>query len=206
MKKSLLITGVRLILNIEKPIVVFEVANHEPIVRNPKQALTDLQNSGRGLEIDTRLFANGIENVNPYAKAQFQKALLRTRGAIIEGDFSVVKAGEKYFPNDTHPVFTDKNHPQFGTIQKGEGLIADKGGVYVEGFCTIAETDTELDREANANAYAQARVAMSSAFASIPLPTMETLDTPESVVPTATASEAFAETTPPATATKATAK
>lgn len=199
MKKSLQITGVRTILTIAKPIVVFEVANHESIIRKPRQALNDLQNSGRALEIDAKLFANGIEHVNPFVKAIFTKALLRTKGAILEGDVTPIKAGEKYYPNDNHPVFTDKNHPDFGKIEKGEFLIADKGTVYVEGFLTIAETEAELDREANANAYAMARVSMSSAFANAPMPVAEVLETPEPI--TATASEAFAET-PVAKATK----
>ena len=49
MRKSLVIQAVRPIFNIERPVVVFEVLGHEAIVRNPKQALIDLQNSGRAL-------------------------------------------------------------------------------------------------------------------------------------------------------------
>jgi len=191
--KTLRITGVRTIFNIARPIVVFEVAGHPAIVRNPKQALIDMQNGGLCLDINAADFANGIEGVNPYTKAKFQKALLRRKGGLIEGEFTVVKAGDKYIPNDSHPIFTDKNYAGFGTLKAGESLIADKDGVWVDGFCTISETDAELEREANAEAYANARVSMLGGFGAAPvavaesLPSAESLDLPQDT----TANEAF---------------
>lgn len=56
MRKSGVISNVRTIFNIAKPIVVFELHGQEAIVRNPKQALIDLQNSGRALDINAKEF------------------------------------------------------------------------------------------------------------------------------------------------------
>lgn len=206
--KALKITNVRPVFNGKNattgkpvnPIVIFDVQGHPSIVRNPRQALIDLQNSGRALSLNVDDFSNGIERVNPFVRGIFQKALLRCKGAIIEGDFTVTKAGDKYYPQDNHPVFTDKNHPQFGTIKTGEPLIAEKDGVWVNGFCTIPETNDELDREANAEAYANARVSMLGMSMAVPTAVEETLPSAEDVATQATASEAFAET--PATKTK----
>ena len=159
-QKSLKIAGVRTIFNIGSPIVVFDVQGHPSIVRNPRQALVDLQNGARALDIPLDALSNGVENMNPYYKGELQKALLRCKGATIEGNFTVVKAGDKYYPADNHPVFTDAKHPQYGNIKQGESLIAEKDGVWVDGFCTIAETEQDLAREADANAWARVRGAM----------------------------------------------
>ena len=192
MKKSLKIVGVRTIFNIDRPIVVFDVANHPAIVRNPKQALVDMQNSGRCLGISSDALSRGIEGMNAHAKGLFTKALLRTRGANIEGDFTVVKAGDKYVPNDNHPIFTDKSYPGFGTLKSGETLTADKDGVWVDGFCTIPETDAELNREADADAYANVRVAMLGLSMDVPTAVAETLpDAEAQALPNPTAQEAF---------------
>ena len=75
MRKSLVIQAVRPIFNIERPVVVFEVLGHEAIVRNPKQALIDLQNSGRALDVNINEFAGGIETVSPATRALFVQAL-----------------------------------------------------------------------------------------------------------------------------------
>ena len=140
MKKSFVITAVRPILAIANPIVVFEVQGGAPIVRNPKQAVTDLQNSGLLLDVDYKVFADGIENVPQAIKAQFISALHECRGATIEGDITFTGAGEMYIPNDTHPIFTSKDYPGFGSIKKGGQLKAEKDTVWVDGFCTITLT------------------------------------------------------------------
>lgn len=160
MRKSLKITNVRNIFTIEKPIVVFEVENHEALVRNPKQALIDLQNSGRALSISPNALDNGIEGVSQKVKAEFIEALLDTVGAEVTGEISRTKAGDKYTPNETHPIFTDKKHPKFNTIKLGDSLVAEKDSVWVEGFLSIFLTEKEKFRREASKEYAKAMMAM----------------------------------------------
>ena len=197
MRKSLAITGVRTIFQIDKPIVVFEVAGHEAIVRNPKQALIDLQNSGRALEINTREFDGGVENLSGVTKTVFTQALLDCIGATITGEISLTKAGEKYTPNETHPVFTDKNHPFFNKIKLGETLIAEKDSVWVEGFLSIPLTESEKMRRDVAGNISKAMMAMYGLGTPVAQPRVvnavsdtEYLEQ-EGLIPTATQEEAF---------------
>ena len=147
MNKSLRITGVKTIFNIERPIVVFEVQGHEPIVRNPKQALIDLQNSGRALELNVADFAGDLKYVNPALKGILTKALLRCTNATLSGDIKAFKAGDKYEITKGHPALVDKNHPMFNKVKEGDTLSAEKDGVWVEGFLSIPETQDEMLRE-----------------------------------------------------------
>lgn len=145
MNTSFRVTNVRIIAkNVAKPVVVFEQANKPAVLRNPKQALIDLQNSGRALGIDEAEFANGYENVSHATKAEFIEALLDTIGATITADLTYVKAGDKYAIGASHPALTDKKHPSYGKVKKaGDTLLAEKDGVWVEGFMSIPLTQEE---------------------------------------------------------------
>jgi len=140
MKKSLQITQVRTILNIAQPIIVLEVLGHEAVVRNPKQLLTDLQNSGRALDIDAKLFANGIENVDQVTRAKFITACLDLNGATLTADVKVFKAGDTYELTEGHPLVVS------GQGKVGDKQKAEKDGVWVEGFMSIPLTEQEKMR------------------------------------------------------------
>lgn len=143
MNTSRQITGIKAIMNIAKPIVVFQLAGHPDVARNPKQALIDLQNSGRAL------------NVTSVTDVNFVKALHNTVGATLSGDLRVFKAGDEYTVTEGHPALTDKNHALYGKVKLGEKLRAEGDGVYVEGFLSIPETDAEKMRGAIAEKTAE---------------------------------------------------
>lgn len=147
MRKSLVISNVRTIFSIAKPIVVFEVLGHEAIVRNPKQALIDLQNSGRALDINVNEFANGIENVSQGTKAKFITALFDTVGATLSGDITPVKKGDTYVANEFSSCIVDKTHSLYNKVKIGDVVtITEDSSPRVEGFLSIALTEQEKMR------------------------------------------------------------
>lgn len=129
MKTTRVITGVRVILNIEQPVVVFQLDGHADVVRNPRQALVDLQNSGR------------IADVKSTNDPRFTEELHRCVGAQLSGDLKPFKAGDKYTVTEGHPAI------KAGTAQLGDQLVAEKDGVWVEGFLSIPKTPAELLRQ-----------------------------------------------------------
>lgn len=193
MKKSLTITNVRPIFNIERPIVVFEVAGNEPLVRNPKQALTDLQNSGRALNINVNDFAGGYANANPLAKAQLVEALFACNGAVVTADITNIKAGDSYTVTAGHPALTDKNHKDYGKVKEGGQLKAEKDGVWIEGFMSIPLTPAEMLRKELAVAGAATMLQMFGITAPTFSASVEATVADEFVpsLPEATAEEAF---------------
>lgn len=204
MKKSLQITGVRTIFSIAKPIVVFEVGNHQAIVRNPKQALTDLQNSGRGLRVSANALANGVEGLNPVDREAFIEALLSCQGAVLTGDIQAYKAGDEYTVSAGHPALTNSEHPMFGKVKEGSKLKAETDGVWIEGFLSIPVTPQERLMQNSARELAVVMAQMFGFAGNAPQGTGAVgigagnsgafgEDTPEveGAVPSATADEAF---------------
>lgn len=196
MKKSFQIVAVRPILNIDKPIVVFELAGADSLVRNPKQALVDLQNSGRALNINPKAFANGIENANATDIANFTTALLDCQGAVVSGDMTFTKAGDSYVIRAGHPVLTDNTHPSFGKVKEGDSLKAEKDGVWVDGFLSIPLTEQEKMRRDVSGNIATALMALygfggATASAPVAIQAAVAYDNDTVDLPTATADEAF---------------
>lgn len=150
MKKSLQIVSVRPILSIDKPIIVLEVLGHEAIVRNPRQMLTDLQNSGRALDINPKAFHNGYENADGLSKSLFISACHEVQGAVLTADVKAFKAGDVYTLTEGHPLVVS------GQAKIGETQKAEKDGVWVEGFMSIPLTADERLENKIANKYAEA--------------------------------------------------
>lgn len=146
MNKTLTITNVRTIFSIAKPIVVFEVEGHDDIVRNPKQALIDMQNSGRALGINPNEFNSGVEGLSGETRADFITALLGCNGAKLTGDISALKAGDAYVITKGHPALEDPKHKHFGEVSEGGTLKAETDSIRVEGFLSIPLTEKELYR------------------------------------------------------------
>lgn len=130
--------------NVKQPIVVFSTTSGIDIARTPKQALLDLQNSGRALSLDPHLFNRGIGSVSVQNLGAFKKELFKTVGAELSGDIKPFKAGDKFTYTEGHPALTDKNHPAYGTAKLGGQGIAEKDGVWVELFLNIPQTQQEL--------------------------------------------------------------
>lgn len=200
MRKSFQITNVRVILNIDKPIVIFEVAGGDAIVRNPKQALTDLQNSGRALDIDAKEFVSGIENVSLETKAKFQTAVLDTIGAVLSGEITTYKAGDEYTITGSHPALKDVNHPLFGQVKEGDKQKAEKDGVWIEGFLSIPLTEQEKMRRDVSGNISKALMALYGFGNAVAIPTAVVPETPfeepKPSLPTQTQAEAFGEGQP----------
>ena len=116
---------------------MFEVVGHEAIVRNPKQAFTDLRNGGRLLDLPETAFANGYEGADQYSRTKFLDALHATRGAQLTGDIRAFKAGDTYTLTAGHPKVV-ANEAKVGDTAKAE-----KDGVWVEGFLSIPLTPQE---------------------------------------------------------------
>ena len=57
--------------------------------------------------------------------------------------------------SEGHPALTDKSHEKFNKVKLGDKGIAEKAGVWVEGFLEIPETLQEMEVEAYANARAR---------------------------------------------------
>lgn len=131
MKKSFKIVAVRLILSIAKPIVVLELQDGSSLVRNPKQMLTDLQNSGRALSLDVTEFARGIEYASADARETFIDAVHALVGADGSGDISAFKAGDEYKLTAGHPLIVA------GKAKEGDTAYAEADGVWIEGFLSI---------------------------------------------------------------------
>jgi hypothetical protein len=197
MRKSFVISNVRTIFNIAKPIVVFEVVGGEAIVRNPKQALIDLQNSGRALNVNQLEFANGIEGVSQDTRAKFISALLDTVGATLSGDITPVRKGDTYEANEYSSVITDKNHALYGKVKVGDTVtVAEDGSPRVEGFLSILLTESEKMRREVSGTIAQAMLAMYGFGQAVPQASAPTtygnpLEEEAPAVPTATEDEAF---------------
>lgn len=158
--KSLNIVGVKVIFNIDRPIVVLQTSQGIDIARTPKQALLDLQNSGRALNLSPTLFNRGLGAVSLIDLGQFKKELFACQGATVTGDINPFKAGDKFTYSEGHPALTDKTHELYGKVKLGEQGTAEKDGVWVEQFLNIPQTMMERQIEANA-------VATASMFASL---------------------------------------
>ncbi len=144
--KTFKIAQVRTILNIDRPIVVLEVLGNEPIIRTPKELLTDMQNSGRALAINPNDFKHGYEFVSQGSKALFIQCALDCIGAEVTGNIVNNKAGDTYLIEAGHPALTDTTHKLYGSVKEGDSAIIEKDGVRVEGFLSIPLTQAELYR------------------------------------------------------------
>ena len=196
MKKSFQIANVRPIFNIDKPIVVFELVGGDAIVRNPKQAITDLQNSGRALDINPKAFVGGIEGLDANTKAKFISALFDCNGAVVTGDVTNTKAGDKYVIRAGHPALTDATHASYGKVKEGDSLVAEKDGVWVDGFLSIPLTEQEKMRRDVSGNISSALMAMYGFGGATPVAqsapnSLEASYEVENDLPTQTAHEAF---------------
>lgn len=144
------ITNVKVITNIAKPVIVLELEGHPAVVRNPKQMLTDLNNSGRALN---------VFNTND---TRFAKECYNLIGATLTGELKVFKAGDKYTVTEGHPDVAA------GTAKIGDTKFAEKDGVWVEGFLSIPQTMMERQMELNASAYADSMKELLGIFAPAP--------------------------------------
>jgi hypothetical protein len=140
--KTAIITNVKTIFTTDKPVVVFELANGEAILRAPKLALIDLQNSGRALTLPSNCLDNGLAYLHPAQKALFISSLLECRGATTTGDISTTKPGDTYVDRE------------------GNTKTIEKGGLRVEGFLSIPLTDREVMLNKTADASALVLMAM----------------------------------------------
>jgi hypothetical protein len=154
--KTLNVTQVKVIFNekVEKPIVVFVTAEGIDIARTPKQALLDLQNSGRGLDLSPNTFDRGLANVSNQQIGAFKKALFGCIGAQVSGEIKPFKAGDTYEYTEGHPALTDKSHPDYGKAKLGGYGTAENDGVWVDQFLSIPQSMLERQVEANANVLA----------------------------------------------------
>lgn len=201
--KTLRIIAVRTIFQTEKPVVVFETAGGKAILRAPKLALIDLQNSGRALTLPADCLNNGLANLHPAQKQVFIQALLRTKGADLTGDITDVKAGDKYAVSKGHPALTDPNHKDFGKVKKeGDELVAEKDGTWINGFLDIPFTDKEMMRQDLTEVGAISMLAMfgfNAPIAPVSISQQETEDIEHSDVPmseeTKASIEAFSKET-----------
>lgn len=196
MKTTLLITGVRTILNIDRPIVVLDVVGNEPVIRTPKELLTDMQNSGRALAINPAEFKHGYEFVPQATKALFIQASMDLAGATLTGDITNNKAGDSYVIEAGHPALTDSTHKLYGSVKEGDKALIEKDGVRVEGFLSIPLTQQELYRRDITSLMASSMLA-TLGITSAPAQVAETVVNAEPELgsqvaePTASAEEAF---------------
>jgi hypothetical protein len=152
MQTTSFITVIKTVFNHTKPVVVFELANGTTIFRYPKQALIDLQNSGRALSINANALDRGLSALSPFERQDFQTALIECANAQITGDIITYKAGDEYEITAQHPSITDKSHPDFGKTKIGDKKLAEKDGNRVEGFLFIPLTEAEkLRRDMSVN-------------------------------------------------------
>lgn len=199
MRKSFVISNVRTIFSIAKPIVVFEVQGGDAIVRNPKQALIDLQNSGRALSINPVEFAHGIEAVSQDTKAKFITALLDTVGAVVSGDITPVKKGDTYVANEYSSVITDSSHPLFNKVKVGDVVTVEAdSSPRVEGFLSIPLLEQDKMRRDLTAAMADKMLVMFGfgqqvPQASAPVAYANPLEEQAPAMPTATEAEAFGQ-------------
>lgn len=202
MRKSGVISNVRTIFNIAKPIVVLELHGQEAIVRNPKQALIDLQNSGRALDINANEFANGLENVSQGTKAKFITALFDVVGATLSGDITPVRKGDTYVATEFSACITDKNHALYGKVKVGDTVtILEDSSPRVEGFLSIPLLEQDKLRRDLTSAMAEKMMNMFGFGANVPQASAPVaygnpFDDAQAVVPTATEAEAFGAPAP----------
>ena len=203
--KTLRIVNVRTVFNTDKPVVIFDVQGAEAVLRSPKLALIDLQNSGRALRLPSNCVDNGVASMNPMHREIFIKALKACRGAVMQGDITAIKEGDSFIVREGHPALTNPNHPSYG-VKVGESIKAVKGTVWVEGFLDIPLTDAELNRELDAEKFAEARVLAMTFDSPFVMPDKPAVtgasfeDDDEPSIAVATVEEAFGE---PAKAPKA---
>ena len=162
-----------------KDYVLYTTTCGRTIFRTLKQAINDLQGSGRALTVNVDSVDLGFARMNPLDKAIFIKAILTTRGADLIGDIRDNKAGDTYVDSIS-----------------GETKVVAKDGVFVEGFLSIPFTEVELMREALATTGASQMLAMFGISAPtlnvVPEHTTPAIDTPANGVPNVTPAEAFA--------------
>lgn len=194
--KTLKITGVRTIFATDKPVVVFQTAETIDIVRAPKLALIDLQNSARALKLPKNALDRGLSEMHPAQLEVFVKELKKCVGAELVGDITTYKAGDKYAVRAGHPALTDPKHKDFGKVKKeGDTLVAEKDGVWIEGFLDIAFTEKELFRQEMAEVGATSMLAMFGFSAQPEIKTIsqqvEDVEHEDVTSATATTTEAF---------------
>ena len=165
--KNFQIIAVRTIFTTDRPVVVFELAGAPAILRAPKLALIDLQNSGRALKLPSNCLDGGLAYMHPAQKEVFIQALLGTVGATLSGEIDTLKAGDTYVVTKGHPALTDPTHKGFG-VKEGGTLVTEKGGQWVNGFLSIPFTPAELMRKEIADASAVSIMAMFG-FGAIPM-------------------------------------
>jgi len=140
MKTTRVITDVKLIdRNVKRAIVVLSLDGHADVVRTTDQMLIDFQNSLL------------IRDVRSTEDPRFVKALRSLKGAKLTGDLQPRKAGESYTIDATHPDVVA------GKAKAGEKRIAEKDGVWVEGFLSIEESLQTQMVNAEAEAWAEKR-------------------------------------------------
>ena len=152
MQTTAFITVVKTVFNHTKPVVVFELSNGTTLFRYPKQALIDLQNSGRALNLSPNALDRGLSALSPFERNDFQTALIECANAQLTGDIISYKAGDEYEITAQHPSITDKSHTDYGKNKVGDKKKADQDGNRVEGFLFIPLTEAEkLRRDMSVN-------------------------------------------------------
>lgn len=152
MQTTAFITVVKTVFNHTKPVVVFELSNGTTLFRYPKQALIDLQNSGRALNLPANVLDRGLSALTPYEKQDFQTALIECANAQLTGDIISYKKGDEYEITAQHPSITDKSHIDFGKTKVGDKKVAENDGNRIEGFLFIPLTEAEkLRRDMSVN-------------------------------------------------------
>ena len=137
MQTTAFITVVKTVFNHTKPVVVFELSNGTTLFRYPKQALIDLQNSGRALNLSPNALDRGLSALTPFEKSDFQTALIECANAQVTGDIVTYQKGDEYEITAQHPSITDKSHVDFGKNKVGDKKIAENDGNRIEGFLFI---------------------------------------------------------------------
>lgn len=133
MEKELRIVRVQPITRGANPVIVLHVeGQNQPIVRQPKQLIEDLIQSGR-LPADVKKYD---ELVDLEAR--------NLRGKVAYGNVRVFKAGEEYIVNEFSSAVTDPNHELYGKVKVGQKAKHQTDGVWVEGFLDIPLTRTEI--------------------------------------------------------------
>ena len=154
-------------------LVVLDLSNGKPsIVRTAKAFIQDLDNSFL------------VENVSSIRDPRVRTWMRDLKGATITGDIKHHKAGETWIVQETSSVMTDKNHPQFGTVEVGQSMTYEKDMTRVDGFLDFQPNEMVMARQANAHAMAQMQAQLAGAF--------DTFDTPSNdVIEGATPEEEF---------------
>lgn len=92
--------------------------------------------------------AKAFDNPKAYKAmdiANLKQALKKFRKGTLEGDISVVKAGDPYTVTAKSQAMTNPKHPMFGKIKVGDTLPREKDGIEIKGFLELFESDRELD-------------------------------------------------------------